>query len=43
MNNLRKDITNKDFEHNSTTSKLKSDLDKSKHDNKELEKELVFM
>lgn len=43
MNNLRKDITNKDFEHNSTTSKLKLDLDKSKQDNKELEKELVFM
>jgi len=30
MNNLRKDISNKDFEHNSTTSKIKSELDKEK-------------
>jgi hypothetical protein len=43
MINLRKDITNKDFEHNSNTSKLKSDLDQSKSDNKILEKELMFM
>jgi len=43
MNNLRNDLSKKDFEHNANVSKIKSELELYKSENTKYEKELMFM